>query len=153
MIYELPYIQLELSPPRLSFEMEFPLVLQGYSQQFKIYTEEPGIFKRDTVQFNLNPSSADSVIFPDIDSLVNKLENIRKEDLEQKGGQGFGEFFSFDKAFYFPVSGYVNRLILRNESPMPIVLEPLDGNEELLDKLGFPKWYHEIPYILDWNYR
>jgi len=141
-VFELLYCSMvDYSVWRLTREIEFPMGLKGPLQRFLFCEECRRAPNRYSVYVDLNPGRKDSLVFNDIHSLADSLAKYTGIDVSP--------------AVYLPEERVVNRLLFywRNSSfgAWPIFYTQ-DDNEELLEKLGLPRWVRDIPYYLDINY-
>jgi len=126
------------SYPMVGLPLEFPLTLQGKLQRFKGYYRGA---PTDTAFFDLNREQADSVVFPDIDSLAYAVRRSKSV----RGLSGLIVSPAYDRI----IGEKVNRLYMTTGAMaiMPYI-SPLDENEALLAKLGFPDWYRNIEQLI-----
>ena len=139
---------------RIGRKIDFPLILYGPLQRFKIKLFD----FRDTYILNidLNRSRADSVVFTEIDSLANSI----MEDLAQHDSV-WHTLTIYDNPSRLFVSGAVDRWTAKKVDRLFFKgwygwlqpeIYPLDDNEELMEKLGFPSWFRNIEYYFSDNY-
>jgi len=126
------------SVPIIGREIEFPLVLDGPLQRFLI------IYPEDSMIVDINPEQADCVIFPDIDSLVTAIRTGSQESIS---------YIDLGQAVEIKSGKKTNRLLFELQSWGGIGVGSLDGNEELMDKLGFPSWLPREDGYYDLGYR
>ncbi|HUU26307.1 MAG TPA: dockerin type I repeat-containing protein [archaeon] len=144
-------------PPLLGLEIDFPLVLKGPWQRFQL--ELYGIERRFRfLTIDLNRSCKDSVIFTNIDSLSQAImeEVIQNDTLTYETGPDiYRSIFSglfVSPAIDLRTGNKSDRLILDNMfiGGNPFI-KAADGNEILINKLGFPGWLPPMPFE-DHNY-
>jgi len=137
--------------PFIGREIDFPLVIEGTPQRFTVFPKEY-IFE-DTLIIDLNPKESDIVIYPDIDSLVAALRPSLVEYIINKDGipGGLGDIY-FWPAKEVGSGRKTNRLALGAWNGAAYIVFPLDGNEELTDKLGFPGWLNREAVFVDLQY-
>ena len=133
--------------------IDFPLVLNGPLQRFKIPVGWE--FRGDTFRIDLNRSLADSVVFPDIDSLATAI----MEDLAQNDSMwNYLGKIKFPRLYVSPAydrstSTNVDRLYVDISIFEEIEIIPEDDNEELMNKIGFPLWRRKATLgVVDQNY-
>ena len=132
----------------LSREIDFPLVLEGAPQSFTVFMQGP--VPRDTIRIDLNPENSGIVIYPDIDSLVTAINACIKNHKSKDGKPGIESWIDFGPAVDLNSGRKTSRLAL--EYPDCFIIYPLDGNEELTDKLGFPAWLPRDGCFIDLGY-
>ncbi len=131
-------------------EIEFPLVLRGAWQRFKIVA---GDDLADTILIDLNGACLDSVVFPGIDSLATTImEAILEDESRRPVKPHFSPLVGPATDFHTKQSS--SRLILFSGGIGPMIeILPADNNDNLLKIIGFPGWIRRLPFhIADSNY-
>ena len=131
--------------PSVGNEISFPLILDGEQQKFSFY--HPHYYSDSSTVVDLNPTASPKVFYPDIDSLCIAINR------NTIFGNGYEKYYA--TPVYDSLSGKrTNRLafVIFNIgwAPPP---NPLGGNNNLAEKLGFPEWIREIGSYYDYRYR
>ncbi len=133
------------SCPFLGDEIPFPLVLRGPWQRFAVRVTNY-LVNEYSIEVDLNPEGADSVVFADIDSLATAI--MREVVLNDPAHSG--RFLLVSPAVEISTGIVTRRLILDTNGiqSYPTII-PLDGNRTLLHRLGLPEWRRKIypPYF------
>lgn len=137
------------TPPLLGLPFDFPLVLEGASQRFGVCSP---YFSGDTVIVDLNPGCLDSVVFADIDTLVSMLNESKAVPSKPEREDYLLPSFFFKAAVSRLNGQKENRLSLVGPPFYSIQLITLDGNRELLTRLGYPAWLLQVPGYYDINH-
>jgi len=138
------------SYPFIGREIDFPLVLKGSPQCFTVFLQ--GFVQKDTLRIDLNPESADAVVYPDIDSLVAAIRTSIATHKNKDGKPGLESYIEFGPAVEVHSRRKTNRLALGGWGWNCYMVYPLDGNELLTDKLGFPGWLPREGCFVDLGY-
>jgi len=127
--------------------IDFPLVLRGQSQKFILSQR-----KYTGYEIDLNSASADSIVFPDIDSLATGIMNCLFAyylEIYRETGSQPHLLFSAAPAIDRETGCRVNRLVFKDLYFGDVEILPINENEEILKAIGFPAWVRSfLPYFL-----
>ena len=138
------------SYPFIGREIDFPLVLEGTPQCFTVFLQ--GVIPKDTLRIDLNPEQVDIMVYPGIDSLVAAIHSSLAAHTNKDGRPGMESYITFGRAVDVHSGLKTTRLALDGWGWNCYMVFPLDGNEELTDKLGFPGWLHREGCFVDLGY-
>ena len=132
--------------PAIGNDIDFPLVLRGKDQIYSFHTE----YDVDSIAVvDLNPQKLQTVVYPDVECLCLAINANSRHSNPSR----------YERINAMPVIDFftglrVNRLamVFLNFGGVPPP-NPVNGNERLLDKLGFPKWRREMVFYYDYRYR
>ena len=130
----------------MGLEIDFPLVLNGPSQRFEVALK--GV-PEEKYEIDLNRAGGETVVFNDIETLARAI----MEDLAQFNTTWKNE--EFGRLYVSPVLNLIADEYTNSLAFFPwhvyagLEFLPLDGNEKLLDRLGFTRWVCELPPYID----
>ena len=141
--------------PNIGLPIEFPFVLRGAWQRFGlVHPNTMHSTYEDILTIDLNPEEADSLVFNDIDQLSEAITGALVACRPYWGADSTGEIYEQWGPFISPAVSVhtgekTNRLLIEYRFGFGggfIPITTVDGNEAILEALGFPEWLREVGY-------